>query len=133
MKYLLDSNICIRYLRGKDTLLGGYLRAGLGPEIALSAPVMAELLIGARKSQHTAKHLPVTETFISKFRILPFDVAAAKFYVENYVALSNQGLTVHLPDLQISSIALANSLIVVTHNIKHFLDIPGLVIEDWQR
>ena len=133
MKYLLDSNICIRYLRDKDTLLGEYLRAGLGAQIALCAPVVAELLIGARKSQHVAKHLPVTETFISKFSILPFDAPSARFYVDNYVSLSRQGLTIHLPDLQISSIALSNSLTVVTHNIKHFSDIPGLTIEDWQR
>ncbi|HVT79612.1 MAG TPA: type II toxin-antitoxin system VapC family toxin [Phycisphaerae bacterium] len=110
MKYLLDSNICIHYLRGKGTMLGGYLRAGLGPEIALCAPVLAELLIGARKSQHSAKHLPITEEFVRKFAILSFDEAAAKIYVDNYVALSKQGLTIDLPDLQISSIALANSL-----------------------
>lgn len=35
-------------------------------------------------------------------------------------------------DLMIASIALANNLIVVTHNTLDFGRIPGLALEDWQ-
>ena len=34
-------------------------------------------------------------------------------------------------DLQIASIAIANKLIVVTHNVKEFKRIKNLDIEDW--
>ena len=132
MKYLLDTNICIRYLRGKDTRLGEYLRAGLGPDISLCAPVVAELLIGAQKSQHKEKHLPVTEEFIREFHILPFDESAARIYVGIYLDLSKKGRLIQDFDLQISSIALAHSLVVVTHNVKHFIEVQDLPIEDWQ-
>ena len=35
-------------------------------------------------------------------------------------------------DLQIAAIALAEDLILVTHNTGEFSRIPGLRIEDWQ-
>ena len=133
MTYLLDTNICIWYLRGKTTLLGDYLRNGLGNDICLCAPVVAELLIGAEKSQHRDKHLPVTQNFIKAFPILPFDEHAAIIYVEKYLHLSRKGQSIHDFDLQIASIALANSLTVVTHNLKHFNEVPGLQTADWQR
>lgn len=34
--------------------------------------------------------------------------------------------------VQIASIALANDLILVTHNIREFSRIDGLKIEDWE-
>lgn len=35
-------------------------------------------------------------------------------------------------DLQIAAIALANNLILVTHNIREFSRVEGLKIEDWE-
>ncbi|MFZ4558089.1 MAG: type II toxin-antitoxin system VapC family toxin, partial [Pseudanabaena sp.] len=35
-------------------------------------------------------------------------------------------------DLQIAAIALANNLILVTHNTKEFSRIPQLQLEDWE-
>jgi tRNA(fMet)-specific endonuclease VapC len=34
-------------------------------------------------------------------------------------------------DMLIAAIALANGLILVTHNTKEFARIPGLQLEDW--
>jgi tRNA(fMet)-specific endonuclease VapC len=35
-------------------------------------------------------------------------------------------------DLQIAAIALANHLILVTHNVNEFSRVEGLTIEDWE-
>jgi len=35
-------------------------------------------------------------------------------------------------DLQIAAIALANNLILVTHNTREFERVEGLKLEDWQ-
>jgi predicted nucleic acid-binding protein len=34
-------------------------------------------------------------------------------------------------DTQIASHALVESLILVTHNTRHFENVPGLKLEDW--
>jgi tRNA(fMet)-specific endonuclease VapC len=33
--------------------------------------------------------------------------------------------------MQIASIALANELVVVTGNVRHFGRVPGLTVENW--
>jgi len=34
-------------------------------------------------------------------------------------------------DLLIASVAMAHKAILVTHNVKHFEQIEGLLLEDW--
>jgi tRNA(fMet)-specific endonuclease VapC len=46
--------------------------------------------------------------------------------------LGQKGLLIGPHDLLIAAIALANNLIVVTHNTSEFSRVPGLTIEDWQ-
>jgi len=49
------------------------------------------------------------------------------------VWLGKDGLVISERDLQISSIAMANRLIVVTHNVKEFKGIEKLDVEDWAK
>ena len=46
--------------------------------------------------------------------------------------LEKQGMRIDEFDLLIGTSALANSMILVTHNTKHFSRIPDLTIEDWE-
>ncbi len=46
--------------------------------------------------------------------------------------LAANGTTIGAYDLQIAAIALANNLILVTHNTKEFSRIPQLQLEDWE-
>jgi tRNA(fMet)-specific endonuclease VapC len=52
---------------------------------------------------------------------------SAKFYAD----LRTQGTPVDDIDLLIADIALANNLILMIHNVKHFDRIEGLEITDW--
>jgi tRNA(fMet)-specific endonuclease VapC len=42
------------------------------------------------------------------------------------------GERIDVNDVLIASIALANGLILVTHNVRHLSRVPGLSIEDWE-
>ena len=44
--------------------------------------------------------------------------------------MSNNSLLYN--NIQITAIALANNLILVTHNVREFSRIEGLKIEDWE-
>ncbi|HDY89394.1 MAG TPA: type II toxin-antitoxin system VapC family toxin [bacterium] len=45
--------------------------------------------------------------------------------------LEREGMVSSERDAQIASIAMANKLIVVTHNVKEFVRIGKLKVEDW--
>jgi tRNA(fMet)-specific endonuclease VapC len=62
----------------------------------------------------------------SRFRILPFDEAAALRAAAIDLSLRRAGTRVEMGDVCIAGIALANSLAVVTRNVRHFSRVPGL-------
>ena len=45
--------------------------------------------------------------------------------------LQKKGITVDDMDLLIGSTAIANDMTLVTHNTKHFENMPGIKLEDW--
>lgn len=48
-----------------------------------------------------------------------------------HATLRPTGTIIGLNDILISSIALANNLVVVTRNTREFIRVPGLRIEEW--
>lgn len=60
-------------------------------------------------------------------QVLPFDDAAAR----SFFALRQQGVRIGVMDLRIAAIAFSRSMTVLTQNKIHFLQVPGLKVEDW--
>ena len=60
-----------------------------------------------------------------------FDEVAAGEYAVIRVQLERKGMVISERDTQIASIAMANKLTVVTHNVKEFGRIAKLKVEDW--
>ena len=60
-----------------------------------------------------------------------FDEAAASIYARIRARLEKEGTVISERDFQISSIAMANQLVLVTHNVKEFGRIEELRLEDW--
>jgi len=53
------------------------------------------------------------------------------FYGKIRAGPENSGNTISHTDTQVASIAIANNLTLITGNIRHFIKIPELKIEDW--
>ncbi|MBL8132924.1 MAG: type II toxin-antitoxin system VapC family toxin [Anaerolineae bacterium] len=132
MKYLLDTNPFIRYLNGRAPLLTRKLVTVPRHDIAISIITKAELYYGAAKSQTPERSRVRQDSFLRPFLVLPFDDAAVEHYAVLHVALERQGAPISHPDMQIAAIALANDLILVTHNTNEFSRIAGLTLEDWE-
>ncbi|MGK7873609.1 MAG: type II toxin-antitoxin system VapC family toxin [Xenococcaceae cyanobacterium] len=132
MIYLLDTNSCIVYLNGRNLNLKHRLESHLDSEIAVCSVVKSELFYGSRKSKNTAQNLAKQKAFFCRFISLPFDDAAADIYGIIRANLETIGMPIGSYDLQIADIALANDLILVTHNTREFGRIDGLKIEDWE-
>jgi tRNA(fMet)-specific endonuclease VapC len=130
--YLLDSNVCIRLLNQKHAGIEGYFRACDPSEISLCSIVKAELLYGARHSQHIEANLQKLMLFFSPLDSLPFDDRCAETYARIRHDLSMQGCLIGPNDLLIAAIALAHDAVLVTHNQKEFFRVAGLRLTDWE-
>jgi tRNA(fMet)-specific endonuclease VapC len=67
MKYLLDSNTCIRYINGRSPKIAERLDSLPEGEAVVCAIVKAELLFGAMRSQNPSKTVSIQRQFLSLF------------------------------------------------------------------
>lgn len=132
MTHLLDTNACVRYLNGPAPGVRNKLAAMPLDAVVVCSVVKAEMYAGAMKSNDPMRTRSEQQAFLVQFIFLPFDDAAASVYAIIRTHLSNAGTPISLYDLQITAIALANNLILVTHNTREFSRVPGLLLEDWE-
>lgn len=132
MRYLLDTNVCVRYLAGRSLVLRTRLSATPPDQLAVCSVVKAELRYGAYKSQRTEATLRSQDIFLAQLHSFSFDDAAAENYGQIRVALERAGTPIGANDLLIAAIALANQLVLVTHNTAEFYRVPNLIVEDWE-
>ncbi|MBD2313320.1 type II toxin-antitoxin system VapC family toxin [Desertifilum sp. FACHB-1129] len=132
MNYLLDTNVCIIYLKGRNLNLKQRLEATPVQEIAICSIVKAELCFGAMKSANPERNFALQQKFLTQFVSLPFDDLAATTFGVIRSQLETNGTPIGAYDLQIAAIALTNNLTLVTHNTREFERVEGLQIEDWE-
>lgn len=132
MKYLLDTNTCIRYLNGHAPIIRSRLAAVPLADIAVCAPVKAELYFGSARSQDPIRTLARQEAFLRIFISLPFDDDAARIYGRVRADLATRGSPIGANDLLIAATALTSGLILITHNTGEFSRVTGLGLEDWE-
>ena len=130
--YLLDTNVCIVYLKNRNSQVNNYFQRLESDKIAVCSVVKAELFYGSRRSNNPQKSLNIQLLFLQQFVSMPFDDACAEVYGKIRADLAKAGTPISSNDIQIASIALVNDLILVTHNVREFSRIEGLKIEDWE-
>jgi tRNA(fMet)-specific endonuclease VapC len=132
VKYLLDTNTCIRYINGRAPQIRLRLHAVSRSEVAISTITIAEMFFGAAKSQTPDVSLKKQEEFIATLQQLIFDERAARIYGPLRANLERKGTPIGANDMLIAAIALVHDMILVTHNVGEFGRIPSLKIEDWE-
>ena len=132
MKYLLDTNTCIRYLNGRAPLIRQRMVMVADTDIAISSVTKGEMYTGSTKSQQPVQSRAKQDAFFVRFVSLPFDDVAADEFGRIRASLEIAGIPIGPFDMQIAAIAITHSLIVVTHNVGEFSRIAGLLIEDWE-
>jgi tRNA(fMet)-specific endonuclease VapC len=130
--YLLDSNACIRILKGTSPALSERLRFVPRAQIRFSSVVKAELYYGARKSGRIADNLRVLERFFDTIATFPFDDRCAEEYGLLRTELERAGTPIGANDLLIAATARAHDAVLVTHNVREFSRVANLRIEDWE-
>lgn len=134
MKFLLDTNAWIAYIRQSHLSLWTRLKSEPPKDLALCSVVLGELCYGAERSGTIQRgaNFKLVDDLRARFVSLPFDDSAAEHYGRIRAHLASLGTPIGHNDLMIAAIALANNLTVVTHNTAEFSRVPGLKLEDWQ-
>lgn len=129
MKYLLDTNVCIHFFRGRFNLIDKIEAVGIR-QCAISEITLAELVFGAENSDNPKKNIDIVDRFASQLTILPIFEAISKYGKEK-ARLRKSGIMISDFDLLIGCTATENQLIMVTENVKEFERINGIRIENW--
>jgi tRNA(fMet)-specific endonuclease VapC len=129
MKYLLDTNICVHFFKGKYSLIDKIENVGLS-NCAISEITLAELVFGAENSENPTKNLKVVDKFAEQITILPIFDSIYKYGKEK-ARLRKSGIMIGDFDLLIGCTSTESNLIMVTENIREFERITDIKIENW--
>ena len=128
--YLLDTNMCIYYFRGRYGLVKKVRQIGIS-NCKISEITIAELKYGVEKSGDSKeKNRKVIETFLSEVDAVSI-FSSLDIFAREKARLSKLGSIIDDFDLLIGATAIANNLTLVTNNEKHFSRLEGIKIENW--
>jgi tRNA(fMet)-specific endonuclease VapC len=127
--YLLDTNICIYFIKGKFNLKEK-LNSIPKSKRFISEITLAELKYGVKNSQNPEKNQVVLEDFLSGVQILPIFNSLDLYAIEK-ARLRKIGQIIDDFDLLIGVSSIANDLILLTNNESHFGRINHIKIENW--
>jgi len=130
LRYLLDTNLCIRVLRDRPPGLRDRFNTH-ADALCVSTIILTELLHGAAKSARPDHNRQEVERFAARLEVLPFDAAAADHAADIRAALERAGRPIGGYDLLIAGHARSRGLVVVTGNLTEFQRVEGLRCEDW--
>jgi len=129
-RYLLDTNAVIQLLKDVDSPLALRVRLHTPVDICISSIVVHELYYGAFKSQRTKYNVALVDSL--QFEVLEFDKEDARHAGEIRAILALKGKPIGPYDILIAGQAKARNMILITHNMKEFNRVKGLITEDWE-
>lgn len=131
MRYLLDTNICIYIAKRKPPSVLARLESLRPGDVGMSVVTYFALTYGAWKSRSVEANLANLERLRALIPVLSLDANAAGHYGRMRARLESRGIPIGTYDLLIAAHALSQGLILVTNNVREFLRVGGLHVENW--
>jgi tRNA(fMet)-specific endonuclease VapC len=133
--YLLDTNVLSRLARSVDKNISDKVARHVD-DCILSAVAWYELEYGAARSPNPVKSAERLTLLRSVFPVVRAfteeDATEAAFVRAHFERLKPNAQPIGRHDVLLAGQALALGAVLVTHNVREFGRVPGLVIEDWQ-
>jgi tRNA(fMet)-specific endonuclease VapC len=128
-QYLLDTNICVFFLRQKYDIGKRLSEVGLN-NCFISEITIAELLYGAECSSNPVQNADLINQLCENMNVIPISNCLSE-YSKQKAALRRSGKQIEDLDLLIGATAVANNMILVTDNVKHLSRLAHVKIENW--
>jgi tRNA(fMet)-specific endonuclease VapC len=130
MPYLLDTNILIAAIKGQPDV-AEKLAGIAASDILLSSIVLGELEFGVEKSAYPERNRARIFEIASKIELVGINANTSSHYGKVRAALEKAGTPIGANDTWIAAQAMAESLTLVTDNLREFSRVNGLKIENW--
>lgn len=116
MRYLLDTNVIISYLRGLENTINFVNKLLKDGAILGCCPInITEVYSGIRDNERNK-----TENLINGLRFFPIEPEVAKLSGNIIRVYRAKGITLTIADATIAAVAIYNNLVLVTYNKKHY-------------
>ncbi len=102
-----------------------------GESLATTRFSQAELWVGVERSRDPNAEAQAVRTCLADLEMLEFSEPAALAFGEISAYLQARGQPAGDMDVLIASVAVVNAETLVTRNPRHFVVIPGLVVESY--
>lgn len=132
LKYMLDTNIIIYTIKNRPTVVKQLFKQH-EDQICISTVTLGELVFGAEHSQQVERNLADIEAMTARLEVLDFNNKAAYHFGQIRSELYRIAQPIGPYDMMIAGHARSSGLILVTNNEKVFMQVPGLVIENWSK
>ena len=131
MTYMLDTNICIYIMKNKPAQVLQRFKSEIDNGICISSITLAELEYGMQHSSNPIRNEQALLHFLIPIEILPFDAATASEYGALRAYLQGLGTPIGPLDMLIAAHARSEHMTLVTNNVREFIRVPELVVENW--
>ena len=130
-KYLIDTNTCIYYIKGKYELNKKFEKAD-PDNCFISEITLAELKFGVENSEKKETNQKALDNFLTGVKIVPI-FHSLDLYAKEKERLRKSGTPLDDFDLLIGVTSVTHNLTMVTNNTDHFKRIKGITLEDWTK
>ncbi len=129
--YLLDTDICIYIAKRHPPKVLERFESLQSGDVSISVITYGELLFGAEKSASSKQALENLHRFTELVSVLPLPESAGIHYGRIRARLEMAGTPIGANDLWIAAHALAERMILVSNNVREFVRVPDLKVENW--
>jgi len=127
--FMLDTDISSYIIKRRPATLAERFEKH-AESLSVSVMTAAELRFGAAKAARP-KPAELVEAYLERLAILDWTNEVTGHYALIRSELERSGKPIGNMDLLIASHAVSQRMVLVTNNLKHFANVPGLTVEVW--